>query len=284
MAAYYDTLVSVDTCMRRRVESDWRLIDCRFDLADKQRGETDYRESHIPGAHYAHLEGDLSGVVCPDSGRHPLPDWRDFSRRLARWGIAPNTQVVAYDGGSGAFAARLWWLLRTVGHARVAVLDGGWAAWCAAGGPVDAVQPAAGTRRVTAVPVGGWVTTSQVEQNLRDRKFVLVDARGARRFAGLEEPIDPVAGHVPGARSFPFERNLDGNGLFLGPAGLRSRWLAFLRGCRPGDIVHMCGSGVTACHSLLAMEHAGLTGSRLYVGSWSEWVREPGRPVETGSG
>jgi thiosulfate/3-mercaptopyruvate sulfurtransferase len=284
MAAYYDTLVSVDTCMRHRVAPDWRLVDCRFDLADKHRCEAAYRESHIPGAYYAHLEEDLSGVVHPDSGRHPLPDWRDFALRLARWGIDRNTQVIAYDQGNGAFAARLWWLLRAIGHNRVAVLDGGWTAWRAAGGPVDRSVPAAGSIAVEAAPDGDWVTTPQVEQNLRDRTFVLIDARSARRFAGLEEPIDPVAGHIPGARNFPFEQNLDGKGLFLGQTELRSRWLAFLQGCQPGDIVHMCGSGVTACHSLLAMEHAGLAGSRLYVGSWSEWIRNPERPVETGAG
>jgi thiosulfate/3-mercaptopyruvate sulfurtransferase len=284
MDAYYDTLISVDTCMRHRSGPDWRLLDCRFDLADPGRGQAAYLEGHIPGAWYAHLEHDLSGAVRPDSGRHPLPDWGDFARRLARWGISRDTQVIAYDQGNGAFAARLWWLLRSVGHFRVAVLDGGLAAWCGAGGPVDRSEPVARSIELAPGPVADRVTTRQVVQNLRDRQFVLVDARSARRFAGAEEPIDPVAGHIPGARNFPFEQNLDEKGLFLGPAELRRRWLAFLRGERPADIVHMCGSGVTACHSLLAMEHAGLTGSRLYAGSWSEWIRDAARPVEVGAG
>jgi len=281
MVHYYDTLISVATCLDQGQAADWSLIDCRFDLADKAWGAAAYREGHIPGAYYAHLEDDLSASPGADSGRHPLPDWQAFADRLSRWGIHRDTQVVVYDQGAGAFAARLWWLLRSVGHARVAVLDGGWAAWQSAGGPESHEVPNSHLQPVDLSPGGGWVTTEQVEKNLRSREFSLIDARSRGRFAGRMEPIDPVAGHIPGAKNCPFEQNLDANGRFHPPAVLRTAWLKGLQGTPPAAVVHMCGSGVTACHNLLAMEIAGLPGSRLYVGSWSEWIRAD-RPVATG--
>jgi len=284
MADYYDTLVSVDACLRHSVAADWCLIDCRFELADKSWGAQAYRESHIPGAHYASLEGGLAGAPTAASGRHPLPDWQGFADRLGRWGVHPDTQVVVYDQGGGAFAARLWWLLRAVGHSRVALLDGGWAAWQAAGGAESDAVPPVHAQRVALAPGTGWVTTEQVERNLHSRAFVLVDARSSERFAGEHEPIDPVAGHIPGALNFPFERNLDAGGVFLPAAELRQRWGECLKGQPGSAVVHMCGSGVTACHNLLAMELAGLYDSRLYVGSWSEWIRGAARPVATGRG
>jgi thiosulfate/3-mercaptopyruvate sulfurtransferase len=283
MSGHYDTLISVTTCMQYCTAPGWRLIDCRFDLNDNSWGAQAYRESHIPGAHYAHLEADLSGVAGDDGGRHPLPDWQDFADRLSRWGIHRDTQVVAYDQGSGTYAARLWWLLRAAGHPRVAVLDGGWTAWQAAGGrDTDAVPPT-GSRPVDLSPGTGWVTTQQVERNLGSADFLLIDARSSERFAGLKEPIDPVAGHIPGALNFPFEQNLGPGGVFRRPEELRELWRGFLQGRAPAAVVHMCGSGITACHNLLAMEAAGLHGSRLYVGSWSEWIRSDRRPVATGS-
>ena len=282
MSEYYDTLISVATCIQHCTAADWQVIDCRFDLGDTSWGAQAYRESHIPGAHYAHLETDLSGVSDSHSGRHPLPDWQDFADRLSRWGIHRDTQVVVYDQGSGAYAVRLWWLLRAVGHLRAALLNGGWAAWQAAGGPCADAVPPAGSRPVQLSPGSGWVTTEQVQHNIGSADFLLVDARSRERFAGLKEPIDPVAGHVPGALNFPFEQNLDPAGFFRRPPELRELWRELVRGYPPTAVVHMCGSGVTACHNLLAMELAGLHGSRLYVGSWSEWIRSDRRPVATG--
>jgi thiosulfate/3-mercaptopyruvate sulfurtransferase len=284
MTDYYDTLVSVETCLRHSAAAGWCLIDCRVDLADNAWGVQAYREAHIPGAHYASLEGELAGAPSAASGRHPLPDWHDFADSLGRWGVHPDTQVVVYDQGGGAFAARLWWLLRVVGHSRVAVLDGGWAAWQAAGGAESDAAAPVHAQRVALAPGTGWVTTEQVEQNLHSREFVLVDARSSERFAGEREPIDPVAGHIPGALNFPFEQNLDASGVFLAPAELRQRWCESLQEYAGSTVVHMCGSGVTACHNLLAMEVAGLYDSRLYVGSWSEWIRGAARPVATGRG
>jgi thiosulfate/3-mercaptopyruvate sulfurtransferase len=211
-----------------------------------------------------------------------LPDWRDFADRLSRWAIHRDTQVVVYDQGSGAYASRLWWLLRVAGHPRVAVLDGGWAAWRAAGGPSADAVPPAGSRPVQLSAGTGWVTTEQVERNLGSAGLLLVDARSRERFAGVKEPLDPVAGHVPGALNFPFEQNLGSAGTFRRPEELRELWRGFLQERPPGAVVHMCGSGVTACHNLLAMEVAGLHGSRLYVGSWSEWICAGTRPVATG--
>ena len=283
MSGYYDTLMPVATCIEHFKAADWRLIDCRFDLGDKDWGAQAYRESHIPGAHYAHLETDLSGLPSGDSGRHPLPDWQEFADRLGCWGIHRDTQVVVYDQGNGAYAARLWWSLRVAGHQRVALLDGGWAAWRAAGGPSTDVVPPAGTRPVQLLPGTGWVTTAEVERSLGSADLLLVDARSYERFTGLKEPIDPVAGHVPGAINFPFEQNLSAAGVFLRPGELCERWGGLLQDRPHGSVVHMCGSGVTACHNLLAMEVAGLHGSRLYVGSWSEWIRDSMRPVATGT-
>lgn len=281
-AGHFDTVVSAETCARHLACADWRFIDCRFDLGDKVLGVRSYREGHVPGAWYAHLEEDLSGAPDADSGRHPLPDWRHFADRLTRWGVYPDTQVVVYDQGSGAFAARLWWMLRTVGHLRVAVLDGGWAAWQGCGGAESRTVPAPHTHSVTLSPGGGWVTTPQVEANLARNGFLVVDARSRQRFAGENEPIDPVAGHIPGAVCVPFEQNLGPTGLFRERGELHRSWCAAIGERSPHAVVHMCGSGVTACHNLLAMEIAGLTGSRLYAGSWSEWIRNPARPIATG--
>lgn len=284
MSDHYDTLIAAEDCLQRCMAPDWRVIDCRFDLQERAWGPDAYRESHIPGAYYAHLEQDLSRAPTADSGRHPLPDWQGFAERLCRWGVYPGDQVVVYDQGSGAFAARLWWLLRAVGHRRVAVLDGGWAAWQAAGGAESDRQPAYHTRQVALSPGSGWVTTEQVTGNLQTDEFLLVDARSSERFSGRNEAIDPVAGHIPGAVNFPYEQNLAASGVFLTADRLREQWSACLGDVRSGDVVHMCGSGVTACHNLLAMEVAGLAGSRLYVGSWSEWLRDAGHPVATGEG
>ena len=278
---------------------DWTVLDCRFDLARPDWGASAYATGHVPNALYAHLDRDLSGPVTPGSGRHPLPSIERLAETFGRWGIDESVQVVAYDQGNGAFAARLWWLLRWTGHRKVAVLNGGFAAWQQAGLPADTVpgvrQPRAFKPRLATNAV---VSTAELERllaagALESGASVLVDARGADRFAGDNETIDPVAGHIPGARNQPFLRNVDARGRFLSAAELRERWQALAAqpagGPAPGGtpaerMIAMCGSGVTACHNLLALEVAGLPGARLYAGSWSEWIRDASRPVVRGAG
>jgi len=258
------------------------VVDCRFDLADTQWGRRGYDAAHLPGAVYAHLDQDLSGPVTPSSGRHPLPSPDAFAATVAGWGITPATRVVAYDQGPGPYAARLRWLLIASGHARVQVLDGGLAAWKTAGLPLtdEAVRRTA-TSTAKAGPFRGWLTTDEVAKGLREGAIRLVDARGADRFAGRNETIDPVPGHVPGAVNHPFAGNLGADGAFLPSDELARRWRKTLAGVEPGEAVMMCGSGVTACHNLLALELAGLDGARLYAGSYSEWIRDPARAVAT---
>nr|WP_255682132.1 sulfurtransferase [Luteimonas sp. BDR2-5] len=265
-----------------------RIVDCRFSLAASQgaadAGEAAWRAAHLSGAVYAHLDRDLSGPHAPGLGRHPWPRDATFAATLGRWGIGPATQVVAYDDGDGAFAARLWWLLRCFGHDRVAVLDGGWARWTALGLPttarVDAPAPAA---------VSGGFDSSRllhraedVQRHL-DTGGLLVDARAAARFRGEVEPIDPRAGHVPGAVNRSYADNLH-DGRFKPAAMLAAEFDALLGDRAAGEVVAMCGSGVTACHHLLAMVHAGRPGARLYTGSWSGWIEDPRRPVAIGDG
>lgn len=279
----FTTLISTDELKQRLTSPQLRIVDCRFDLAHPDAGLSAYRENHIPGAVYAHLDHDLSGPITLDTGRHPLPTPTTLINQLNRWGISDDTQVVAYDDANGAIAARLWWLLRWIGHAAVAVLDGGFSAWCQRSYPVDArvaqPAPAAHSLRVDNTQ---WVTSEQVQQALGHHESVLIDVRAAPRFRGEQEPIDPVAGHVPGAINIPFSKNLTGEGYFLNPTAL---WELY-RACGVGDkrrVTVMCGSGVTACHTLLALEHAGINGAQLYAGSWSEWIRDPHRPIATGS-
>lgn len=259
------------------------IVDCRFDLADPEQGERDYRAGHIPGAVVASLDRDLSDLSRQDQGlgRHPLPLPQAFNERLGRWGWRPGLQVVIYDAGSGALAAaRLWWLLRLAGVRDVAVLDGGYAAWRAAGQPVETDMPRRSPTTVQLDYDAGQVLLDHASLQAPGR--VLLDARAAPRYRGEVEPLDRAAGHVPGARNRPFSDNLAADGRFKPPAQLREEFGAVLAGNAPESVVHMCGSGVTACHNLLAMEHAGLAGSRLYAPSWSGWVSDPARPVETG--
>ena len=283
------TLITPRQLAARLEDRDLAVIDCRFELARPQWGREAYAGARIPHALYAHLDHDLSGKVSASTGRHPLPPVDDFAARLGRWGIDGQVQVVAYDQGSGAHAARLWWLLRWLGHAKVAVLDGGLAAWQEEKLPLDttpiAAQPERTARRFEPRPGEDMVVgTSELEELVASRQIecadvVLVDARAADRFAGRNETIDPVAGHVPGARNHPFTDNLDSAGRFLDRGTLRERFAKTLEGVPPDAAICMCGSGVTACHNLLAMEVAGLKGARLYAGSWSEWIRDPKRPV-----
>ncbi|MDF4023814.1 sulfurtransferase [Luteibacter sp. PPL201] len=265
--------------------ADVLFVDCRFDLADPGRGDRDYALSHLPGAVRADLDRDLSDMLTPPNGRgrHPLPERAAFEAFLSRIGFRPDLQVIAYDAAGGALAAaRFWWLARLAGLDNVAVLDGGWAAWSAAGLPVSDEVP---SRTPTAVracfDTDGTVATDILLQEVGAHRIVLLDARAPERYRGEVEPLDPVAGHVPGARNRPFSDNLK-DGFFRSPEALRRDFTALL-GTQPADtVVHMCGSGVTATHNLLAMEYAGLCGSRLYAPSWSGWVSDRARPVATG--
>jgi len=279
-----ETLIQTDTLATQLVDPAWVVFDCRFVLADPAAGPKRYAEGHIPGARYLHLDRDLASPVTPDTGRHPLPDPSRLAELLGRMGVDDHIQVVVYDDAGGAYAARLWWLLRWLGHRQAAVLDGGWQRWLQEGRPVTTELPKPELRKFTAqLQTGMWVTTGEVLELVLGRKRGrLMDARGASRYRGEEEPIDPVAGHVPGAINLPFTENLAADGRFKEPAVLARRFEQALAGLSAAQAISMCGSGVTACHNLLAMEAAGLTGARLYAGSWSEWIRDASRPVARG--
>lgn len=280
----FTTLIDAATLASQLESAQLALFDCRSELGNPRWGEVQFAEAHIPGASFLHLDRDLSSPISADSGRHPLPDPQVFARRLGELGAGDDTQLVAYDQGNGAYAARLWWLARWIGHPRVAVLDGGIAAWRAAGLPLEATVRAPQPRSLSVTLDPRAAVDSHAVGELRLRPgTLLVDARGANRFAGQGETIDPVAGHVPGARNLPFAGNLGDDGRFLPAEALRRRWQQFLGSQPPAAVIAMCGSGVTACHNLLALEHAGLGGGRLYAGSWSEWIRDPQRPVATGT-
>jgi thiosulfate/3-mercaptopyruvate sulfurtransferase len=258
------------------------IVDCSFDLADTGAGQRAFVQGHIPGADYAHLDEDLSGLKTGRNGRHPLPARAAWAATLGRLGIGPATPVVVYDAQGGMYAARAWWMLRWVGHEAVSVLDGGLAAWRESGGAIETGEPPPLRPRIVPYPVeDSLVPTIDADALLRALgRVTLLDARAGDRFRGEVEPLDARAGHIPGARSRFFRDNLDANGRFRSPQALREAFEAF--GAPPAEIVHQCGSGVTACHNLLAMEVAGLTGSVLYPGSWSEWSADPARPVATG--
>jgi thiosulfate/3-mercaptopyruvate sulfurtransferase len=260
------------------------IFDCRFDLARPAYGRTAYLDEHLPGAIYADLNTDLAGPVTATSGRHPLPSPAAFEARLRAWGLNADSRVVAYDDGNGAYAARLWWMLRWVGHDDVAVLDGGMRRWLQLGLPLTEDRPAPAPGRFAARPRSAMaVTASAVLAAAADPAVRILDARAPERYRGEVEPIDKVAGHVPGARNHPFGASLDPQGLFLPPEALHDALEASLDGVAPESAIVYCGSGVTACHVLLALEHAGLAGARLYPGSWSEWSSDPARPVATGA-
>ena len=264
--------------------SDVLIVDCRYVMADAAQGERDYRAGHIPGAVFASLDQDLSDLSRQSEGlgRHPLPSESAFTDVLGRWGWLPGLQVVAYDTANGAMAAaRLWWLLRLAGERAVAVLDGGLAAWQAAGLPLET-----GAVERTPTQVVVHYEPSQVildhDVVIGQSHQVVLDARATPRYRGDVEPLDRVGGHIPGALNRPFADNLAADGCFKDADALRREFLAVLGDHMPSQVVHSCGSGVTACHNLLAMEHAGLAGSRLYAPSWSGWISDPSRPVAKG--
>jgi len=283
-----NTLISPQALADQLGSRDLLVIDCRFDLADSARGARDFAAARIPNAAYADLNRDLCDLDKKGVGRHPLPESATFSQTLSRWGWTPQTRVVAYDDAGGALAAaRLWWMLRLVGARDAAVLDGGLKAWREAGLALDSLAPAATASRAITTSVDIAFDAAQIVyteqlQEIRAR-ILLVDARAAPRFRGENETIDPVAGHIPGARNRPFAENLQPDGRFKSPAALRDEFASLLGDTDSANVVHSCGSGVTACHNLLAMEHAGLAGSRIYAPSWSGWISDRARPIATGT-
>ncbi len=276
----HKTLVDCQALALHLNDPNWVVVDCRFMLSKPEAGHKAYLARHIPGARYAHLNNDLSSPPTPGSGRHPLPDPERLAERFGLWGIGRDTQVVAYDDSFGAMAVRLWWLLRWLGHAGVALLDGGLPAWQRAGHPLTQDLPAITPARfIPQVSNDVWVTSADVEKARLQTDSLIMDARAEERFRGEVEPLDRIAGHIPGAVNVPYEDNLHISGTFLSAQELRELYLGIMNKVHPDKIIQMCGSGVTACHNILAMEHAGLLGAKLYAGSWSEWITDNRRPV-----
>ena len=275
----YPDLLDFSALMAAIETGNCRIVDCRFDLFDADKGRSDYLSGHIPGAVYAHLDDDLASEITPTSGRHPLPEPERFAEQLRAWGIDNDTFVVAYDYGNGSLAARLWWMLKYwLRHERVAVMEGGPDAWVAAGESLETSVPAHARGSFDAVPDPSVIVTTG-EIAAAAPGIHLVDARDSARFRGEVEPIDPVAGHVPGARNLPLTVSLDENGRWRSREELRQTWETFLAEGPGTPPVAMCGSGVTACHLVLSAVQAGLPAPRVYVGSWSEWIRDPSRPI-----
>jgi thiosulfate/3-mercaptopyruvate sulfurtransferase len=280
----FTTLIATADLAVRLDDPSLVVVDVRHDLAQPDRwGEERYAASHIPGARFAHLDRDLSAPKTGRNGRHPLPSPEEAAATFGRLGIAPGAQVVAYDQGTGMFAVRLWWMLRWLGHDAVAVLDGGFEKWLREGRPVTADVPSFQPAEFPVRHVGATVGADEIGQGLATNALALVDARAPERYRGEVEPLDPVAGHIPGAHNRPYAINLHPDGTFK-PADVLRREFAALLGTTPLDrVVHYCGSGVSACHNMLAMEVAGLPGTRLYPGSWSEWSAAATRAVAVGS-
>lgn len=280
----FTTLISTDVLAKHLQDPAFAVVDCRFRLDDTTWGDREYAASHIPGAVYAHLDRDLSGMKTGANGRHPLPDPIELSLKIGGWGVTPGMQVVVYDQQTGMFASRLWWLLRWVGHTAVAVLDGGFAKWTAEARAVRrGVEHRARTPFKGERQPGMMVDATAVEQLTRRSDWRLVDARAPERYRGETEPLDRRAGHIPTAVNHFHQSNNDEQGTLRTPEELRALFARTLGAVPPDQIVCYCGSGVSACHNILAMEHAGLAGAKLYAGSWSEWSSDEKRPIETGS-
>jgi thiosulfate/3-mercaptopyruvate sulfurtransferase len=275
----FTTLVSPDQLAQHIHDPQWVIFDCRFALTRPESGRQAYAKAHIPGARYAHLNEDLSGAITPTSGRHPLPDPGLLAIKLGLWGVDRGKQVVVYDDSFGSMAVRLWWLLRWLGHDAVALLDGGFPAWLRQGRELSADIPVMRLAEFHPAPDDSLWVDSKAMLDALQRERLIIDARPEERFSGLIEPLDKIAGHIPGSVNSPFEDNLDMRGNFLKAEELRAQYESLLHGTPPREVIHMCGSGVTACHNLLALEIAGLPGGKLYVGSWSEWITDPSRPI-----
>ncbi len=279
----HTTLVSVQELQRHLADPAWCVIDCRHDLTDHSLGRRQYDAGHIPGAQFARIEDDLSGPKSGRNGRHPMPDRDALMRSFRAWGIGDDTQIVAYDAHGGSFAGRLWWLARWLGHAKVALLDGGWPAWLAESGLSSTEASSRAPGDFTARE--SLVRLLDADALRRDSELLLVDVRAPERYRGEMEPLDPVAGHIPGAVNRFWQANLvsPAAGRFKAPRELRAELDALREGRAPSRIAAYCGSGVTACHLILALEIAGLPGAAIYPGSWSEWVADSSRPIATGA-
>lgn len=275
----YRTLVDTGALARHLDDPKWRIFDCRHDLAQPALGVKQYLDDHIPGALFLHLDADLSAPRTGANGRHPLPDPQAFLARLGRAGLRRAHQVVVYDAGNGTMAARLWWMLRWVGHQSVAVLDGGYAKWAKEGRTVTGGLPDYKPTGFDGTPTAANVDAAYVAAHLGTGDTMLLDARAPARFRGEAEPIDAVAGRIPGAKNRFCTENLAADGLFKSADELRIEFASMLDGRDPREVVHYCGSGVAACHNLLAMEIAGLRGAKLYSGSWSDWISDPARQI-----
>lgn len=278
----HTTLVSTAELAAHLDDAAWVVFDCRHDLAIPGSGAQEYASSHIPGARFLHLDRDLSAPTTGTNGRHPLPEAQAFMRTLGAAGVDSSKQVIAYDAKMGVYAARLWWMLRWLGHENVAVLDGGYAKWTGEGRPVNSAVPQPAPTRFSGQPRAMWVDANEVLRSIGQPGRILVDARAPDRYRGENETLDPVGGRIRGSLNRFFRDNLDANGCFRPAAELRQAFAGLLGKTAPDAVVHSCGSGVSACHNLLAMEIAGLSGSRLYPGSWSEWSSDPSRPTEKG--
>ena len=282
----YTSLISTDELARQLSDPALVLVDCRHNLSDVDAGQRAYGASHLPGARFMHMDRDLSGERTGGNGRHPLPDVAALSGSLSRAGIDASKQVVAYDQNNGMWASRLWWLLHWLGHDAAAVLDGGIDKWIAEGRPITTDRPSVQSARFVAMTPRPVISSADILRGLSNHSsnpLTIIDARAPERFRGDIEPLDPVAGHIPGAINRPYGANLTPQQTFKPAELLRAEFDAQLGGAPLSSVVHQCGSGVTACHNLLAMEVAGLPGSRLYPGSWSEWVADPARPVARGT-
>lgn len=276
----YTTIISTTDLAKNLDRPDWIVMDCRFDLARPDWGYQAYLSGHIPVSGYAHIDKHLSSPVSPETGRHPLPSVASLTQQLGDWGISNSSQVVVYDTSGGAFAGRLWWLLRFLGHHAVAVLDGGLQKWVNEGRSL--VSGAHHHSPAQFIPTPNWeafVSASEIERIRQDPTYCLIDARAPERFRGEIEPIDPIAGHIPGAVNRFHGLNLSSDGVFLPPEVLRDQFLDLIGQTKPEHVVVYCGSGVTSIHHILAMELAGLSGAKLYAGSWSEWIRDRKRPI-----
>jgi thiosulfate/3-mercaptopyruvate sulfurtransferase len=279
----YKTLISSSELNESIGNPEWAIIDCRYWLDDTEQGRRDYISSHIPGAVYAHMDEHLAAEVIPGvTGRHPLPDIESFSKTLSNWGINSKTQVIAYDDRGGAMASRLWWMLRWLGHDTVAVLDGGWQDWLMGGYATVSGEENRDYREFNPQPNHNLMAGMElVIDNLSSSEFILIDARTNERYRGEVEPIDTVAGHIPGAINLPYLDNLTDEGFFLSKKKLREKYKQVIGDTLAYKVIFYCGSGVTSAHNILAMSHARLGNALIYIGSWSEWICEPNRPIHT---
>ena len=277
----YSSLISPKTVNEHLEDPNWRFFDCRYVLTEPDKKQAEFAESHLPGATYAHVNHDLAAPqIQGKTGRHPLPKIAELSKTFSAWGISSSTQVVVYDDAGGAYAVRLWWMLRWLGHDAVAVMDGGWPRWVQEGRQVTTALTVLEPKKFKASPRDNWLVTAEdIKADLDNYEVRILDARNSDRFQGINETLDPVAGHIPGAVSAPFVENLDEDGNWKSKSVLRLMYEKLLSGSPAEQAVSYCGSGITACHNILAMYHAGLGDSRLYCGSWSDWIADHKRPV-----